>query len=340
MKYGIVSDIHEDPRLIIPALARFKELGVGRLVLNGDVQEFMGEAKRTQDFLAFVLAAAVKSGLDTFVMPGGHEVYPLFDSVVSHFAGKNDNIFSVSEVSKIKGDDHDVVLVPGSDVVAGPGEYELGDGLQTGLYMKLEEGVIRAEHVKGAGVKSEDFRGFLSYQNINDLAELVDRPERTIVFCHVPRRFDGLVDAVDEAEFGVAAEDFSVDMVLYDDGEVQFGSILKPMKGRTARKFGKGSFFMLALARDLKRAGCPVELRKENKGNSGLKSVYGGLGITKAVSGHFHESVHRAHDSRGNPVAENTFVDELFWNASYLDERKVGVLAVEGGKVSYENIVF
>ncbi len=62
------------------------------------------------------------------------------------------------------------------------------------------------------------------------------------------------------------------------------------------------------------------------------------LGITMAVSGHFHESAHRAHDADGNPVKQGTFTRNLFWAASYVDAMKAGILTVKDGVVAYENI--
>ena len=60
--------------------------------------------------------------------------------------------------------------------------------------------------------------------------------------------------------------------------------------------------------------------------------------ITKAVSGHFHESGHRAHDGEVNKVQEGQLVDELYWNTGELDLGQTGILTVEGNKVSYQNV--
>jgi hypothetical protein len=79
-------------------------------------------------------------------------------------------------------------------------------------------------------------------------------------------------------------------------------------------------------------------LKRENRGNEDLKNLYSELGITKAVSGHFHESSHRATDSNGIIVPQNTFVDNLYWNAGHLDVGHAGILIVKNGKVNYQNI--
>ena len=66
--------------------------------------------------------------------------------------------------------------------------------------------------------------------------------------------------------------------------------------------------------------------------------MYEKLGIRKAVSGHFHESSHRANDRNSKHVFENTFVEELFWNSGCLDIGQCGILTVKDNKVSYRNV--
>lgn len=79
-------------------------------------------------------------------------------------------------------------------------------------------------------------------------------------------------------------------------------------------------------------------LRTENRGNEDMKDLYEDLGIRKGVTGHFHESVGRAHDMNCVPVVEGELSRELFWNASYLDGLKAGILSVEGEKAAYQNV--
>ena len=81
-----------------------------------------------------------------------------------------------------------------------------------------------------------------------------------------------------------------------------------------------------------------LSLKEENRGSQKLKQLFEINGINKCVSGHFHESVHRANDSAGNYVKQGEFTNELNWNASYLDEGKIGVLRVIDNKVAYKNL--
>ena len=79
-------------------------------------------------------------------------------------------------------------------------------------------------------------------------------------------------------------------------------------------------------------------LRKENRCNTDLRDSYEKLGIKKEISGHFHESGHRANDRQNKHVPENAFIDELFWNSGCLDSGQCGILIVEDNKVAYKNI--
>jgi hypothetical protein len=148
------------------------------------------------------------------------------------------------------------------------------------------------------------------------LKNLVTAPEKTIVVCHVPMKFDNLETCVDMAEFGEVTEDFT----LGDE------------------KVKKGSVYPIQVAPQLVQAGYPVDIKKENRGNKELKTLYEELGIRKAVTGHFHESGHRANDLNGNHVNEGEAVNELFWNSGYLDVGQTGLLSVSGDKVRYQNV--
>ena len=77
---------------------------------------------------------------------------------------------------------------------------------------------------------------------------------------------------------------------------------------------------------------------KPKRGKEDLKNLYEELGITKSVTGHFHESGHRANDSSGNHVKEGDVVKELFWNSGCLDNGQMGILIVKGSEVSYRNL--
>lgn len=154
---------------------------------------------------------------------------------------------------------------------------------------------------------------------MNDLEKQVKDPEKTISVCHVPRKFDS-ENCVDEAYFAETP-----------DGGVIPGFALE---NQIKQKFGDMPFSdMQKIAQEN-----GYTFKNENRGNEDLKNLYEKLGLTKAVSGHFHESGHRAHDSKGNPVKQGKYTNDLFWNSGYLDAGQTGTLSIKDNKVSYQNI--
>lgn len=326
-RYGVISDIHENPRAIVPAVGRLMSEGVEAIVFNGDIGS-------NQDEMGAIIDVLRQSKVESYVHPGSHERLADFEPVIDYFSGKYQNIINALKNQKISRNGHDLVFLGGSDFLCG-GQYQLGSfpDLKSGFY-KTEKGQIRIV-------------------NMNDLSKLVTNPEKTVVFSHVPGFFDNPETGVDMAEFGEVMDDFSVCHVRYKDGRDgpfivlpgEHGEVLQEkMKRAGVQKvhgsdpIHNGSVIPLVVIDSYIEVGAPVEIRKENRGNKDLKKLYERLGIKKAISGHFHESVHRAHDLEGNEVSQKEMVDELYWNASYLDRGLMGILSIDGGRVSYRNI--
>lgn len=308
--YGIISDIHgAPPQLVELAMNILKEEEADALILNGDIA---GERFCTQvhgldedNYIAELLHAAARTGLQTYVQPGSHEELGHFDPPVQVLSRRYGNIINVLEHPKIEQGDHHLVFLPGSDVAVGNtilSGYRLTNEIDgpSGYYqVRTPEGV-----------------GQLRVTAIQDLRTLVTYPEKTIVISHIPPHFSDLETGIDRAEFGEAAGDFLL-------GE----HLVRP-----------GAIFPGPVAEELQAQGYPVNIRQENRGNVDLRILTDELGITKFICGHFHESVHHAHDHTGAAVEEGWYGDELFWNASYLDAFKVGLLSVAEKRVAYENI--
>ncbi len=307
--YGIISDIHgAPPQLVALAMKILQSEGEATsFIFNGDIagEQFCGQNKIDEDnYIATILNEAAKTGLEIYVQPGSHEELAHFDPPVQILSRRYGNIINVLEHPKIEKDDHCLVFLPGSDIAAGNTIFS-GYRLDN---INDPSGYYRIRGPQGTGL--------LRITSMNDLRKYVNDPEKTIVVSHIPRYFDNLETAVDMAEFGEAALNFKV-------GD---------------QPIGQGSIFPAPVAMQLQQRGHPIRLRKENRGNTDLRQLYEELGITKAISGHFHESVQRANDRQGKAVEESTYVNELFWNASHLDAFKVGLLSVQNGKVAYENI--
>ncbi len=299
--YGVISDLHAIGIQVVPHVIEIlKHEEVDALVLNGDL---FGERSgvHPQQYLATLLDIAARSGLETYVLPGSHEEVHIFEPVLLHFTQKYGNIIDTFNNPKIVRGDHHLVFLQGSDWRAGGAlqhGYSLGDGQDSGFY--------------------PNEKGFLRVVNISDLQTLVTEPERTIVFSHVPRRFDTPETGVDMAEFWETQTEF------------QSGDQISPV----------GSIFPGPVGIQLARDGAPVKFKRENRGNEDLRRVYDALGISKGVTGHFHESAGRATDAAGVPVEEGVFASSFFYNASYLDQLLVGMVSVNDTKVAYENFDF
>lgn len=316
-KYGVISDIHGNDDYLESVFDEFECNDVDELIVNGDIVDRYNTLNETQDHLAYIIGNIAEKGLRTFVQPGSHETILAYEPVVEHMKEEYSNVFDTKDLEILDKTDHDVLFLPGSDFLAG-GEYKLGDELPTGSYVLKNDKAMKYENwQKYLQLAREDkVDGSISYKNYEDLKDIVRDPEKSVVFCHVPRKFEELENGVDMAEFGESKETFTYN-------------------GKT---IGRGTVFPKQHASKLKGLGYPVELKEENRGNDGLKEVFEKLNLKKAVSGHFHESVHRAHDSQGIYVPEDEYTSELFWNSSCLKDGRAGILSVNDNEVKYHNI--
>jgi len=325
--YGVISDVHEYPGIVPVTIGVLKKLGAEKLLINGDIGNRQRTFEDNQNYVAFILESIGKSGLESYVQPGSHETLLAFGPVMDAFTRKYSNLIDVTKNPKIEQKGHSLIFLPGSDFLCG-GEYQIGNhkripsGRYMMKYMQTQEGLMQSFYYFEEfsryieALEQGIAKGAMQYTNMNDLRKLVTNPDKSIVVCHVPRKFDNLEYAVDMAEFGEATENFNLN----------------------SNNVERGSVFPLLVAQQIVQAGYPVEIRQENRGNKDLKSLYEELGINKAVSGHFHESGHRANDTYGNHVAEGNLVTDLFWNSGHLDAGQTGILTVGDGKVSYRNI--
>jgi Icc-related predicted phosphoesterase len=260
-----------------------------------------GDMGTGQDHMVHTLSQAGKSGLETFVQPGSHEKLEDFEPVMGAVNNEYPNVISAFDVPKVENNGHAVVFLPGSDFLCG-GQYQL----------------LRSDEHESGDYRNEN--SSIRLINMNDLSLRVTDPGKTVVVSHIPRRFNNGEKGVDEAYFARARDRSVVPGVVFERMvREQAGDVSKDELKKIAEQNG-------------------YDLTRENVGNEDLKALFDEIGIKKGVSGHIHESVHRACDSIGNCVREGEFVDELFWNASYLDGLKAGILRVDDGKIAYQNV--
>ena len=304
--YGIISDLHRaDIKVALAAMRRLIDDGAKKFILNGDVIGDQGQMP-PELYFSLVLNLAGESGLETYVLPGSHEECDLFLGVLEQMKSKYKNLVSVLETPKVEAGDHHLVFLPGSDwrpaSVMGGFDLTLNQVHETGLY--------------------RDARGAIFYvTEMSDLKGLVTSPEKTVVVSHVPARFSDVRYGSDVAYFGEAV-----------DGAVIPGVILEHDAKKHLGKDASQEQITVFAAKH------GYALKRENRGNQDLASILKGCGVTKGITGHFHESAHRAHDWTTKPVPEGSYVSECFWNASYGDGLKFGLLQVDGAKIAYRNI--
>ncbi len=299
-RYGIISDIHGDPRVIIPAVGVMEQLGVDKYILNGDLADRKSTLLQSQDALAIVLVNVARTGKEVIAYPGSHETLGMFNPVIDACITKFSNLNNGLEEQVLEAQDHTAVFLPGSDFLCG-GEYKLTrNNLPTGIY--------------------NPNRGLIYHSNMNDLRKLVIDGEKTILFCHIPRKFNFPGEGVDTAYFAEKEDRSIIPGVVFDaQVEQQYGKISEDDKKLIAAKNG-------------------LTLKREHRGNIELRDILLELKVTKAVNGHFHESSHKAHDKFGRFVPQGEFVSELYWNSGDLSLGYCGILTVQDGKVSYQNI--
>lgn len=358
-RYGIISDIHEDPRIIIPILNLLKQKGTEKLIVNGDIggripgnsaQEVI---KNSQNFTAFILNTIGKSGLETFVQPGSHETLLGFEPVINHFSNEYSNIINVLTQRKIERNNHELVFVPGSDFVCG-GEYHIGnnDKIPSGKYIQTEKSLIRFVSLDQYmdAINFGLAKDAMHYVNMHEIIKLITHPEKTVMVCHVPRKFDTVETGVDMAHFFELRE-YAREKEKYETKGVFPSTAFNPLRAkkdntpvysRDMPKYELESTIKTELWRSgVDRLRVLVE-QKTNRGNADLKKVYDETGLTESglafPSAHFHESSHRAHDSNGKTINQHTLVRGLYWNSGHGDRGLCGILTVDNDKVSYENV--
>lgn len=335
--YGVLSDFHEvNIRVVPPTIELLKREEVDALVLNGDL---FGERSgyNPQQYLATILDIVGKSGLETYVLPGSHEEVHLFEPVMAHFTQQYSNLVNTLDHPFINQEDHHLVFLPGSD-------WRAGEATNYGYSL---------ENQNNSGVYNHKGK-LIRVVNMSDLTRIVSEPDKTLVFSHVPRKFDDPETGVDMAEFGEVKDTFQQWRVEYSDGSLGMlmthGLFAEQLQGHfienkvrrviESESIFEGSIYPGEVARKIliESPHLPIELKKENRGNDILRALYEQLSITKNITGHFHESAGRANDLEGRTVQEGLYVSSLFYNASCMDQLKVGMVSVSGPKVAYENI--
>ncbi len=291
--YGIISDIHAThPSNVLGAITLLTQrLGAEKLILNGDI---IGERSgfNPQEYLATVLKAAVDTGVEVYAQERSHEEIALAQPVFNHFSSTSSNFIDACQNPVVDGMGHRLIFLPGSDWHA----------------VNPKHGLHRIDEVPSfASGFYQTEEGPVHLANIADIAKYTRDPQRTIVVSHIPRAFEGPIETAVDMAYFAEKEDKSLmpGVVVESMIKQQFGDSISDADIRLIA--AQNGFTM----------------KREHRGNQKLRAAFEQAGISKAISGHFHESAHRAHDRQGQPLNIGEYHGELFWMASYADEGKI-----------------
>lgn len=268
------------------------------VVLNGDIiSEKNGELK-PNIYLKGLLKTLSSYKFPVYVAPGSHEVVSDFEPIVKVFSEKYSNLIYTVDNPVIEGEGYTLLFLPGSD-------WRVGKAFDEGYILTDKE--LKSEQQTTQENKKMLFREI----NINSLRDYAKGKDvsRIILFSYVPKKCSGK-NAPDYAEYGVITEDFEIE-----------GTHLK-----------KGGIVPRIYAEFLKKYDKPVEIFEGNRGNESLDKVIKEIGITKDISGHFHESVFHAQNLEGKVVSPKTPSDSLFLNASYMDKVNLSLVTYDTNK--------
>ncbi|MSR86200.1 hypothetical protein EXS74_02295 [Candidatus Woesearchaeota archaeon] len=328
MRIGIISDVHAQPQLVRKGIARLRDLGAERLIVNGDIGTHMELLEDSQRYTAEILGAIGESGLESYVQPGSHESIAAYGSMIDIVSGRYRNIIDMLRTPSVDLAGYRLLFLPGSDSLSG-GEYTFGAEVPTGRYALTETELVPVKdwNTLSRLQAEERFQGEIHYTNLRDFVPFVENPEKTILVCHVPARFDVGAQGVDFAYFATDREGSII------PGQHLEAQIIHAVREREGK---------LASAEEIARIAQVhgFTLRKENVGNVLLRKFLEDMQIPYAVNGHIHESGHHAHDREGNAVPQKKSLPELFWNSGCFDRKQMGILTLADEGVAYQNVLF
>ncbi len=345
VRYGVISDIHENPESVVNLirLMRFGYGGIDKLVLNGDIGEWVLGIRERIGFTKQILEAAGKSKLETYVQPGSHEELNIYEIALGYVKQTYKNIIDVREKPVIECLGHNLVFIPGSDINGRDESFTFGTAMESGEYVVYNGRLVKKSRL---GVRETKDLKEVEYTNIEQVLRGVRDPKNTILFCHCPPKFDNGEIGVDFAHY---IETSSVNSLfperLYSTGfapafklaeikkEVKYFIDYDEYKGdeEKLKRILREKLGLLDITENVEIG---IE-RKGNKGNVELGQLCNQYGITKMVSSHFHESGHNAHTFDGKPVAKNTFVEDLIVNSGQGSNGKAVIIEVDGERMSY-----
>jgi Icc-related predicted phosphoesterase len=303
MKLGVTSDLHGSLGKARKFASYFKKADVDAVILTGDIP---GD-KNQKGSLAKILKIFVKTNKRVFVMPGSHEQYVPYYAALKKFGNRITDCTKTAYV-KLKG--LKIVFIPGADSTAAGAGFRLLPNRR--LLKRFRK---RIKELK------MHFWGKIIPLFVNDFAKFADKD--TIIISHVPPKFR-TKNAVDAAIFGTPKKPF---MLVKKDKKLKLAA-------KMPIYIPDRVVFPIKEARYLIKKGYPVKIKNENVGNPWLKAIIRKKRIKFSICSHIHESGGKANDSKGRPVLQNKWSNELFYNCS----GRAGIVEFLNGKARYNNV--
>ncbi len=267
---GIVTDTHSNgyDTKIVEALKKHNleaitYLGDTPSNMNAHPQEHFNEiAKALQNF--------DEIGVPIFWIPGNYEDFQAYKVAFQELDDKLNWVYDCSENNSVEFEGHNFVFVPGAKKYTRG--FHVNNQIKTGNY-KTQEGIL------------------IYNFNPNDLKQIVQNPDKTIVFAHNPCKIEG---------------DNSIDLAVHANypGEPQ------PVVGPYAHQLIKS------------KQATPI---KSHEGNEDLTKILKEIGIQKFFSGDIHEAASIV-DINGNPIKEGQYSKQLFANPGPAKEGDYGIV--------------
>ena len=352
IRYGVIGDIHENTAAFDALVEGLLQKGIDKFVLEGG----LGNDKKT---INHVLETIGKTKKPAYVVPGHSE--PIIDylNVLHENQEKYSNLIDVLDETNrfVNDEDHNLAFIPGANPDISPSVIQT-DTAESGFYIfypNFQNG--GGEYLKVSYSDIEEIKGFKNIEQrlvyVTNPTSLEDKLEgkdssKTIVFNHTPSKFDkeGCVDYAhilegynltsdNEGNKGYAQIPYQIPGSRKDAIKAQGHRIIEESEYEGDKEKLKKIVDPLMEKKKIPRFYIETHT---SLGDKTLQDTYNKLNITKVISNDIPEASHNAHDWDGNPKAENTFTDTLFYNSGCADENKAGILTVDGENVQYTNI--
>jgi len=115
-RFGVIADPHGFYENVEAFSKHFEQRGVDGIILLGDYAQHFREKPNPKlsdyDEIVMCLENAAKTGLPIYVIPGNHEMKKDYKRAMKRLSKKYKNIFDLSEIRIVDGDDFDFVSNP------------------------------------------------------------------------------------------------------------------------------------------------------------------------------------------------------------------------------------